>query len=196
MTSYVAVELRRPIDGVPVLEEFAVRGAMQDAAPRVTCVLEWCDPRAFGDCTCFPRTRGVYAILFAHDDGMRMVRIGATRDARRRPANYDRKPFELEPRLRIAFCAVPCDFTSAMSSLIHQRYPVHSVDIHWLEYRIEHKLLEIYRQRFGCLPPANFQRGSKRDYACHIDVVETGGLHVLDAPPADLSEEVRFGLRQ
>lgn len=125
-----------------------------------------------------------------------MVRIGATKDPRRRPTNYGPTPFRLEPRLVVAYCEVPPPFHDAMQDLICNQYSDRKVDLEWLEYRMEHKLLQLYCDRFGCLPPANFQRGSNREYAAHIRVRETGALHVLEVPPANLPDEVRLALKQ
>lgn len=181
----------------PISIEFPVEAPAEEL---ISLDIEWSAPVTFDRAHELPNAPGVYAILLDDEGGMKLVRIGATRDASKRPANYDRAPFDAEPRLRIVFCPVSDDFRTRLRALLERsyaswlrgKYPDHE----WAEYRIERKLLDAYESTRGALPPANFQRGSARDYLHAIAIREVGHLHVLELPPAELDEMVRFGLRQ
>lgn len=158
--------------------------------------IRWATPEKFKNLFAFPKARGVYAILFKKGVDYKMVRIGATRDLQKRPADYNPLPFKNEPRLRITYTAIPTKFRDGMKKLINQQYPKRIGDIDWLEYRMECLLLDLYEERFGLLPPANFQRGSKREYMNHIKLLEEGPLHITELEPASLTKEFCIGLRQ
>ncbi len=158
--------------------------------------IAWSAPVPFSDAKSLPKVPGTYAIILDAPDGSRMVRIGATRDASRRPANYDPQPFLDEPGLRIVFAEVPQPFRAAMAVLFETGYTDLKGDIDWLEYRMERRLLEAYETKWDTLPPGNFQHGSRRPYMEHITLIETGPLRVIDLPPADLPTDVLEGLRQ
>lgn len=162
----------------------------------VALPIYWALPIRFQELSTLPKEPGVYAILLYRNTNYYMVRIGASGNLRKRPADYNPLPFESEPRLRITFTIIPSVFRAGMRKLITTKYPNRSDDMDWLEYRIEYVLLETYVARVGQLPPANFQRGSKREYAGHIKLMEEGILRILELEPVDLSEEICLGLRQ
>lgn len=163
---------------------------------QVRCEAVWSRPYDFSQLAELPEVSGVYAIILEAPQGISLARIGATRNARRRPADYDPRPFELEPRLRVVFTPVSDIFRQAMGQLLRNMFTHRIEDKDWLEYRMERALLEGYLKRHGRLPPANFQRGSVREYDHLIELVETGWLMVMPLPPAELAPKVSAGLKQ
>lgn len=182
---------------LPPADRLRLANVLRGAA-EVKLALAWSDLVAFEQARSLPSEPGVYAILFDVPAGIQMVRIGATRDGSARPADYRRAPFVLEPRLRVAFCAVPAAFRENIGALLNAGFPQHLVDLDWLEYRMERCLLDAYERRSKkkMLPPGNFQRGSRRRYLDHVVIEEGPGLRVLDLAPAELPEAVLDGLRQ
>ena len=136
------------------------------ASKRIPLQLRWCPPVRIEDTSHWPEAIGVYTILL-DDDGYKVARIGATRNARRRPREYTLTPAATEPRLRATFAPVPEEFPAQLRALLEAHYSkwleVSYPDDEWCEYRIERLLLDGYKVRNNDKwPPGNFAGGSKR----------------------------------
>lgn len=167
---------------------------------KIRLTIKWSKIFPFIEASNFPKRSGIYAILIREKSMHRLLRIGAAHNLKKRPANYIDIPKGYLKSLKVSYYIVPDGFKKQIKKLIgskkEYRQYIKKRDPEWAEYRIERLMIDRYYQRWKTLPPANFQRGSRRGYLKDIKVKESGNLKVLNLKPAEPSEDLKLSLKQ